>query len=185
MNDESWHQQQMDERRRMEDELLNGDLEFQEWLDNYDSQFTQEEIVKMVDRSNYASGGESQWLKAADMKDKSFKVVISEVGETEMPSFDKEGETTTKLYLRFKDREKGIILNAANTQLLCDNYGPDDDGWAGKEIGLTSTYFKGVDKYGWRVEILDKEFDDSIPFAWLIAPVISLLTFSSGGLPIA
>jgi len=108
------------------------------------------------------AGSESDWLKAADIKGKNVKVVISQVGEIHFDA--KENQTARdKGTIKFKGKDKGVVLNATNTGLLINAYGTESGGWIGKEIGLTVKEYEGWGE-GIVVVILDTEFDDDIPF---------------------
>ncbi len=114
-----------------------------------------------MDMTKYA-GSESDWLKAADIKGKNVSVVISSVGEIHFDA--KEGQSAQdKATLKFEGKEKGVVLNATNTNTLIEAYGSDSDGWVGKEIGLNTKEYEGFAD-GIVVVILDADFSDSIPF---------------------
>ncbi len=142
-----WHQLENEQERR----------EFEEWLDAYDRE------TKMVDMSKY-SGGESKFLKAKDFEGQNLKVVIDRLEEAHFEANDF-GPATNKPILYFKGKERGLVVNASNVQILIEAYGSDSDSWSGRQIGLsTKKYEKGT---GWIVTPLDvepPEFNDDIPF---------------------
>ena len=115
----------------------------------------------MTDMTQYA-GNESTWLKAADIAGKNVSVVISEVGSI---SFDaKEDQAAqTKATIQFEGKDKGVVLNATNTGILIDAYGAESSEWITREIGLSTRSYEGFAD-GIVIVILDKEFDDAIPF---------------------
>jgi len=115
----------------------------------------------VTDMTQYA-GNESTWLKAADIKGKNVKVVISEVGSI---SFDaKEDQAAqTKATILFEGKEKGVVLNATNTGVLIQAYGAESADWIGKEIGLNTKSYEGFAD-GIVIVILDVDFSDEIPF---------------------
>ena len=126
----------------------------EDWIKSYS------EEVEM-DMTKYA-GSESDWLKAADIKGKNVSVVIESVGEIHFDA--KEGQAAQeKATLRFVGKDKGVVLNATNTNTLIEAYGPDSDKWIGKEIGLNTKEYEGFAD-GIVVVILDADYSDDIPF---------------------
>jgi len=127
----------------------------EDWIKSYE----QEELE--MDMTKYA-GSESDWLKAADIKGKNVSVVIESVGENQFDA--KEGQAAQeKATLRFAGKDKGVVLNATNTNTLIEAYGSDSDKWIGKEIGLNTKEYEGFAD-GIVVVILDADYDDDIPF---------------------
>ena len=111
------------------------------------------------------SGSESKWLKASDFLGKNLKVTIEGVEIIEFDETDK-APAQKRSALTFVDKEKGLILNPSNNDILCQAYGEDDGDWIGREIGLTTKEYDAF-KPGWIVQPLDvkpKDFDDDIPF---------------------
>ena len=102
-------------------------------------------------------------LKAKDFLGKHFKLVIREVDTVTYNEGEANEESKTVLY--FEGKEKRLVLNATNNQILCSAYGDDDDGWIGKEVSLSTKDYsdKGFDP-GWIVQALNVEFSDEIPF---------------------
>ena len=126
----------------------------EQWLSDY-----KEEVI--VDMTKYA-GSESDWLKAADIKGKNVSVVIESVGEIHFDA--KEGQSAQdKATLKFAGKDKGVVLNATNTDTLIKAYGSNSDGWIGKEVGLNTKEYEGFAD-GIVVVILDADYDDDIPF---------------------
>lgn len=121
----------------------------------------------MADRSKYAES-KSNFLKAKDFVGKRVKVTIDSTEEIHYDASEN-GPERDLLALKFKGKEKKLLLNATNTQILCDAYGPDDDTWIGHEIGLSVADYqsKGFG-FGWVIEPLDVEkpeyVEDDIPF---------------------
>ena len=114
-----------------------------------------------MDMTKYA-GSESDWLKAADIKGKNVKVVIESVGEIHFDA--KDGQAAQdKATIQFVGKDKGMVLNGTNTTTLIEAYGSNSDNWVGKEIGLNTKEYDGYAD-GIVVFILDKDFDDDIPF---------------------
>ena len=69
----------------------------------------------------------SQNLKAEDLQGHEVKVSIE---SNEVAEFD----NGNRLVLKFKGKEKGLVLNKTNAMKIADAYGDDPDNWAGKEI---------------------------------------------------
>lgn len=86
---------------------------------------------------------ESKFLKAADLKKdgKSIKVRLT-IDRAEIVEFK---DNTKKVGLFFKGREKGLVLNKTNAQLVAEQHGQNMDDWNGKEIAIypTTTDFGG------------------------------------------
>jgi hypothetical protein len=69
-----------------------------------------------------------KWLKADDLpKGKKVKVTISDVGIEEM-----NGEK--KLSLFFEGKDRGMIVNTTNRNILVSALGNETDDWTGKEV---------------------------------------------------
>jgi hypothetical protein len=112
------------------------------------------------------SGGST--LKASDLQGKARKLVISDY---EIREFDDNGKKVRKAVLTFKDKEKGMVLNKTNAQIIAHNLGDEDlDTWVGKEIIIYPTKVQFgdgmVDAIRVREEIPDVADgpDDDIPF---------------------
>ena len=154
MNDDTtdaqWHQLETEQERQ----------EYEEWSKAYDKE-TEEQ--KMVDRSNSFRGGDSKWMTAEEIKGKSIKAVISGVVEQTMDDFTT-GKPVEKVCLQFQGSEKGLVLNKTNGGKLIERYGADDSGWVGKEVGLEYHFYDDFGRAGVVLTILDKEFDDPLPF---------------------
>lgn len=86
----------------------------------------------------------SNYIKAADLQDRSVRVTISgykmeAIGEDQKP------------VLYFKGKEKGLVMNKTNANNIAAEYGDDMDMWQGKEIVLFSAW---VDFQGKSVEAI-------------------------------
>ena len=113
------------------------------------------------------SQSDSKDLKAADFIGKNLKVRISAVEVRQYPATE-DKPANEKPVLSFEGKDRGLVLNATNTKILCNAYGVMDSDWIGHEIGLTVADYtdKGFG-HGWVVKPLDVEepdFDDDIPF---------------------
>lgn len=120
-----------------------------------------------MDMSRYKSDGNSSDLKAKDFIGKSFTLKIERVETVTYPASDTQPEQT-KPAIYFVGKEKRLILNGTNTEILCNAYGNDSEGWIGHEIGLsTADYTAKGFGHGWVVKPLDvapEVFDDDCPF---------------------
>lgn len=105
----------------------------------------------------------SKYLKAGDLNGKSVKVIMDRVAKEKM------GEDN-KLVLYFKGKEKGMVLNKSNAQMIAAVYSPETEGWSGKEIRLYAgkVNFNGQMVDSLKVEVIppagDADPDDAIPF---------------------
>lgn len=90
----------------------------------------------------------SKFLKAADLKGKEPKVVISHVER------EKIGDDM-KLVVHFQGKDKGVVLNKGNSNTIADAYGDDTDDWAGREVVMLSVWtdYQGKPVQGLRFRI--------------------------------
>jgi hypothetical protein len=90
----------------------------------------------------------SKWLKAADLQGREVKVIMSNC-ERETIGDDQ------KPVLYFKGKEKGVVLNKTNAQVIADFYGDDTADWYDQPIILFSvmTEFQGRATPGLRVRV--------------------------------
>lgn len=104
---------------------------------------------------------ESSWLKAGDLGGKKHRLKISDIEIVEF----KEGK---KVAVRFAGKEKGLVLNKTNAQIISKQYGEDTDGWVGNEVIVypTTTDFGGEQVDCIRIEqhVPEADPDDDIPF---------------------
>lgn len=105
---------------------------------------------------------ESKWLKASDLKNKegrAIKVKLT-IDHAEVVEFK---DNTKKLAVMFRGKEKGLVLNKTNAQLIAEQHGSDSSGWAHKEISIypTTTDFGGERVECIRVEQYVPEASDS------------------------
>ena len=91
---------------------------------------------------------DSKYLKADDMKGKTVTVEIASVGSDE---FEDGTDHVVKLILNFVGKEKGLVLNWTNLKKLKAAFGPETDGWVGKSIMLSTTYYDAFGKHGFVV----------------------------------
>ena len=92
----------------------------------------------MVDVTKYYESA-SKTLKASDLPPgKEIPVIIDSIEEHE---FDDEGKNgkVRKLVLKFKGKEKGLVLNKTNATVIASAHGPDSDRWPGKKIYIYAT----------------------------------------------
>lgn len=74
----------------------------------------------------------SNYLKASDLKGDEFKLTISKIVKEPLQ------DGTLKPVLYFQKAEKGLIVNKTNGLTIASYYGPETDGWVGKELILYS-----------------------------------------------
>ena len=150
------------------DELLLVDPAYEEWGREYDAvtaKLRQEEDMNIND----VYQGSSDFLKAADLKGKGVKLVISKV---DMQEFDEKGDSgpykAKKLILSFEGTEKQMVCNKTNGRSLGAVFGDETDTWIGKEIKLFTAQvdYQGTQVPAIRVqvEMAEESFDDDIPF---------------------
>ncbi len=104
-------------------------------------------------------------LKASDLPPgKQARVTIEKCEEVMFKSDD--GKEQPKLRLSFHNKEKGLVLNKTNAMTVSHVYGPDTDGWIGKEIFLFSTKvdFAGQMVDAIRINVPLQEANDDVGF---------------------
>lgn len=116
-----------------------------------------------MDMTKYA-GSESKYLKASDLGGGRPRVIIEAVNLVEFD--DDEKGKHMKPTLKFRGKDKQLVLNATNTEEIIRAFGADSDGWIGKELGLSTKYYKAFDREGIVVTPIAAEGDpnDDIPF---------------------
>lgn len=87
---------------------------------------------------NIDSAFPSKWLKALDIKGKKVPVAIADVIMEEVGD-------GMKPVLYFKNKEKGMVLNKTNADILREAFGPETDEWLEKKIILTTHRVRGRD----------------------------------------
>src|SRR5262245_22716054 len=90
----------------------------------------------MGTKEQYGYG--SRFLRAEDLAGKTATVTIASVEDVE---FDK----GLKPVLHFRDKKKGVVVNASNYDILAAAFGNNTIGWPGRTIILrgTKVRFKG------------------------------------------
>jgi hypothetical protein len=122
----------------------------------------------------------SKYLKHTDLQGRAHSVIIETIQQEEVGDDER-----AKPVVRFRGRQKGLVLNATNYDLIADVYGDETAGWPGRivELYAARTSFKGkmVDCIRVRVPeanqppkqqpqpvvkpaAADVEMDDEIPF---------------------
>jgi hypothetical protein len=76
----------------------------------------------------------SKFLKAADLNGRPTVVVIERVSVETLKNMS--GESTQKLVLYFRDRQKGFVVNKTNYDTIADFLGDGAGNWIGKQIEL-------------------------------------------------
>ena len=110
----------------------------------------------------YASKTNS--LKAEDLQGKSVKVTIA---DAEVKLIGKEDDASNKLVLSFKDKEKTLVLNKTNAEVIAAAYGDEEQAWVDREIIMYPTVTTFGDKTVpcIRVRIESEVVDDKeVPF---------------------
>ena len=81
----------------------------------------------------------SNYIRSGDLKGVARRLIMDRIEMEDV------SEDDTKPVLYFQGAKKGLVLNKTNSNLISSKYGPETDGWAGKEIELfpTQTEFKG------------------------------------------
>ena len=120
-----------------------------------------------MDMSKYKAESNSDDLKAKDFIGKNLKLTIERVETVTYPANDNKPEQTRGV-LYFVGKDKRLVLNSTNNDILRAAFGDESEGWIGKEIGLTTKDYtaKGFG-HGWLLTPLDTElpeYDDTIPF---------------------
>lgn len=116
----------------------------------------------------------SDYLKADDFGGIDGKPVLATVQDITLEAM-KDGEQ--KLCVHFKEYEKTLLLNKTNATNISAAYGPETDGWIGKQLVC---YVAMVDYQGRSVEairvripkpgyvkpapVITRELDDEVPF---------------------
>lgn len=106
---------------------------------------------------------ESKYLKASDLNGKKIKLTVSDVSTD---TFENNGKQETKLILSFAGKKKGMVLNKTNAMSLAGAWGPETDGWEGKECAVfpAKVPFQGQMVDALRIEpVLAMADDDDAP----------------------
>jgi len=74
----------------------------------------------------------SKYLKAADILGKTVQVVIRTVSLEKM----EEDKEERKPVVWFEGKEKGVVMNKTNAQMIAHTYGDETDAWVGQTITL-------------------------------------------------
>lgn len=139
------------------------------------------------------------FLKTEDLRGKPIRVVVDEVGLQDVKG---EHGMERKLVVKFSGKDKGLILNQTNCELMEQITGSDDyDEWSGHTVILypTTTKFGNKTVPCLRIrqnavakpapppppveeDIVAELTDDDIPFAWLMPLVLPTLGLLSMGL---
>lgn len=73
----------------------------------------------------------SKYLKASDLNGQMVKVGISDVKSEEIGG-------SPKMVMYFAGKQKGMVLNKTNAQILAEQFGDETDNWAGATIEIFS-----------------------------------------------
>lgn len=77
---------------------------------------------------------DSKYLRAADLKGQTPICTITKIDMQDM----KDGQVKPCIYLNHKD--KGLVLNKTNANMIAKLYGPETDAWIGKKIMLITAW---------------------------------------------
>ena len=72
----------------------------------------------------------SKYIKASDLKGNEWPLVIDRIENEEI----NEGKFKPVLY--FRKAAKGLVMNRTNAMTIASYYGPETEGWFGKEVIL-------------------------------------------------
>ncbi len=97
--------------------------------------------------------GSSKYLKAADLRGQTVSVTIASCAEE---TIGQGREAEQKCVLYFQGKEKGLVLNATNTNTIADLLGFETQVWVGNHIELYTimTEYQGKPQEGLRVRML-------------------------------
>ena len=138
----------------------------QEWLDDYRAYLDADpDYVKWADTiedrdMNINDVFPSNYLKASDLGGRKLKLTIEKV-ELEKVGSDQ------KPVLYFVGKEKGLVLNKTNAQVIASSHSPETDGWEGKEIAIypAKVQFQNQMVDAIRVEgVVPTADNDDVPF---------------------
>lgn len=135
--------------------------EHAQWLSDYNEQLKLYDELYNGDKSmNINEAFPSKYLKAADLKGKK---VIVKIAKVEFEQFE---DNKPKPIIYFENKEKGLVGNKTNCMVIASGYGPETNGWIGKEIALYTAQvpFQGQMTDALRVELPQTmATDDTIP----------------------
>jgi hypothetical protein len=139
---------------------LSRDPEYLEWSIILDRKT---DMPKLDDI--YTSAGAT--LKASDLQGKARRVVIESF---EVKEFEDEGRKTKKAVLRFEGKDKGLVVNKTNGQIIAHNIGSDElNDWLGHEIIMYPTRVSFGDQMVDAIRVKEAvpevaDLNDEIPF---------------------
>jgi hypothetical protein len=110
--------------------------------------------------SEMVGGGNT--LKSEDIKGRGDqRVIIESVSSRE---FDSDKGKTKKGVITFRGKQKALVCNQVNANLIAEMYGPETDNWIGKEITLyvARVEFAGKLVDGIRVRLPEDRVPDKI-----------------------
>lgn len=106
----------------------------------------------------------SKYIKNSDLQGRKIKLKISEVRIEEV------GQGDTKPIIFFEGKEKGLVMNKTKAGILSGAFGPETEGWRGKEVGIFPTRVmfgdQMVDSIGIEpvLPVVEAGLDDDVPF---------------------
>jgi hypothetical protein len=106
----------------------------------------------------------SKYLKASDLKGLKHTLTIAHLEVEELGEGD---DKQVKPVIYFDGKDKGLVCNKTNAQMVASKFGNETDAWVGQDIILypTKVQFAGEMKDAIRIEhVLEEAFDDDIKF---------------------
>ena len=114
-----------------------------------------------MDMNQYA-GSESKYLKASDLQGQTMIVIIRNVELVEFEGDD--GKPYEKPCLSLDGKEKKVVCNPTSVMELGSAFSFDSDAWIGREIRLSTKYYKSLDKDGIVITAIVPEAESDVPF---------------------
>jgi len=90
----------------------------------------------------------SNYLKAADLQNRTIKATIRTVIEEKMGS-------DIRPVLYFQGKDKGMVLNKTNAMTIAQMFGPETDAWAGGVVEIFPAFvdYQGKQVQGLRIRV--------------------------------
>jgi hypothetical protein len=95
---------------------------------------------------------QTNFLKKDDVGDG----LILTIASVRMEDVGNDEDKETKAVMRFREFQKGLVLNKTNWETIEEVYGEDSDGWIGKRVKVyfdASVQFKGKRTGGLRIRM--------------------------------
>ena len=108
-----------------------------------------------------------QYLKAVDVPDgASMKLTIDKIEHEKMPGREGEQEEENKPVVYFSGKDRGLVLNRTNLDMLISLFSDDVGAIVGKEVVVFRTFasFSGQTVPALRIRGIDAKQGEDIPF---------------------